>query len=160
MGTAKTRVPQTSTKASTGRTTDKINPAPELHSGPAPVQRAASVLPPPKRLTPPAARAGGIVSALEESLKAPPRAQMSAAIQRQVGNTRMVTMLGDVQAKIAVGEPGDRYEREADEVASRVVSGQKLGRISRIAAGGPFFSGKSPGTGGRRAADAFCAATA
>ena len=41
-----------------------------------------------------------------------------------------------VQTKLRVGQPGDRYEREADEVAQRVTRGQDAPDISRIPAGG------------------------
>jgi hypothetical protein len=76
------------------------------------------------------------MSALREAPNAFKRAQRSAAIQRHIGNTRMAAMLGGgVRGKIAVGEPGDRYEREADEAADHVVSQQKVKPISRIIAG-------------------------
>ena len=45
-------------------------------------------------------------------------------------------MLGAVQTKVSVGAPGDRLEREADQAATRVVSGQEVARISRLAASG------------------------
>ena len=43
--------------------------------------------------------------------------------------------LGGVQRKVAIGESNDRYERQADHVASRVVGGQSVpaGTISPIA---------------------------
>jgi len=41
-----------------------------------------------------------------------------------------------VQAKLTVGQSGDRYEREADAVADRVTSGKPSGEVSRIPAGG------------------------
>ncbi len=44
--------------------------------------------------------------------------------------------LPGVQAKLSVGQAGDRYEREADHAADRVTSGQSAGDISRIPAGG------------------------
>jgi hypothetical protein len=60
---------------------------------------------------------------------------MSALVQRQLGNLRATSLIGGPQGKIRIGEPGDRYEKEADQAASRVVSGQKVTRISRLAVG-------------------------
>jgi hypothetical protein len=47
---------------------------------------------------------------------------MSAALQRQVGNTRVGKPLSViVQTKLTVGAPNDPYEQEADRVASAVI---------------------------------------
>lgn len=58
------------------------------------------------------------------------RAQLSVAAQRQVGNYHVARIFNGVQAKIPVSSPADPEEQEADEVASRVVSGQKVARIA------------------------------
>jgi hypothetical protein len=128
VGTSKTRIESAPAKSQASRITERVTPAPEPHCGPAPVRRVTSALPAPNG-APSAPRTGNIARASEEFPRAHKR---SAATQRQIGNTRMANILSHVQAKIAVGEPGDRYEREADEVASRVASGQKVGRILRI----------------------------
>src|SRR5262249_41683804 len=48
----------------------------------------------------------------------------------------IVRMRAPVQAKLSVGTPGDRYEREADAVADRVTAGQAAPAISTIPPGG------------------------
>lgn len=55
---------------------------------------------------------------------------------RRVGGMGPAARLGPVQTKVAVGTPGDRYEKEADQVADQVVGGREAGQISRIPAGG------------------------
>lgn len=135
MGTDKTQARLGADKSVTHTTTDGLQPVREQRHGPDRPQRPAAPMPPPNGAPPPA-RAGGMAGTSEEMLKAPKRAQMSAAIQRQIGNARAAGLLSGPQAKIAVGAPGDRYEQEADAVANRVVSGQKVERISRIASGG------------------------
>jgi hypothetical protein len=47
-----------------------------------------------------------------------------------------VALRAPIQAKLVVGQAGDRYEREADRVAQRVAGGQPAGDVSRIPAGG------------------------
>lgn len=47
-----------------------------------------------------------------------------------------VGLRSPVQAKLTVGQAGDRYEREADSVAERVATGQPAGDVSRIPSGG------------------------
>ncbi len=44
--------------------------------------------------------------------------------------------LGPVQTKVAIGEPNDPYEREADAVARRVAAGQSVSHISTLPPGG------------------------
>lgn len=46
------------------------------------------------------------------------------------------TMRSSIQTKLVVGQSGDKYEREADHVADRVATGQPVGEVSRIPAGG------------------------
>ncbi len=45
-------------------------------------------------------------------------------LHRQYGNraVQMMYETGQLQAKLNIGPPGDRYEREADSVAERVMS--------------------------------------
>jgi phage-related protein len=57
-------------------------------------------------------------------------------MQREVGNNRTTKLLKGIQNKLAIGSENDCYEREADEVANTVVSGQKVARISRLATDG------------------------
>ncbi len=45
--------------------------------------------------------------------------------------------LTPVQTKVAVGQAGDAYEREADSVAQNVVSGRPASAISAVSPGGP-----------------------
>jgi hypothetical protein len=135
MGTSKTQVEPTATQATPNTIAEKLAPAPEQHIGPALTQRITTHMPPPNG-PPPTARAGDMMNSPEASSNAPKRAQMSAAIQRQQGNLRTSSLLRMPQEKIAVGTPGDHYEQEADEVARRVVSDQKIIRISRIGKGG------------------------
>lgn len=40
------------------------------------------------------------------------------------------------QAQLTVGPPNDRFEQEAEQVARRVVAGEQVARIPRMAAGG------------------------
>ena len=56
-------------------------------------------------------------------------------IQRQAGNNRLMRLIQGPQAKLSVSSPQDREEKEADEVAAGVVSGQKMARISRLRPG-------------------------
>ena len=135
MGTTKTQIEPTSTKSAPIQTAEKLTPAPEQRAGPVRAQHTASSLPPPNG-SPPPIRGADIMSATDELQQAPKRARMSATIQRLIGNTHAMRMFGGLQAKIAVGASGDRYEQEADDAASRVVSGQRVARISRIAAVG------------------------
>jgi hypothetical protein len=52
-------------------------------------------------------------------------------------STGPVLSLGrSVQAKMNVGSPGGLFEREADSVAERIMSGGKVSSISRISSGG------------------------
>jgi len=62
-----------------------------------------------------------------------------AEAQRLGGSYAMGPAVGlrsSVQAKLTVGRPGDRFEREADSVAERVTTGQPAGDVSRIPPGG------------------------
>ena len=62
-----------------------------------------------------------------------------AEAQRLGGSYAMGPAVGlrsSVQAKLTVGRPGDRFEREADSVADRVTTGQPAGDVSRIPPGG------------------------
>jgi hypothetical protein len=70
----------------------------------------------------------------------------AAAVQRQAGSKEQASLGGQyaagpvhrlgIQTKLTVGRAGDSYEREADKVAERVASGQPVGDVSRIPAGG------------------------
>ena len=131
MGTHKAQLTTGSDKAASGPSADQLVPTPEQHQGPVSMQRMAAPLPPPGN-GPLAAHAGEML-ATAETLQAPKRARLSLGIQRQLGNQRTARLLSGVQAQLAVSEPGDRYEREADAVANRVASGEKVARISRIA---------------------------
>ena len=51
-------------------------------------------------------------------------------------NKPAVALSRAVQTKITVGKAGDQYEREADDIADKVSSGQSAGGISRIPSGG------------------------
>jgi hypothetical protein len=58
------------------------------------------------------------------------RAGLMRSLQRTMGNARVSRMVvadssitGPVQAKLTVGQPGDAYEQEADQVANRVAGG-------------------------------------
>ncbi|HEX5838897.1 MAG TPA: hypothetical protein VFY26_13770, partial [Anaerolineales bacterium] len=111
------------TKAAPATTIDNQPALPEKRNGPVRpgmLQRAAGALPPPNG-TPPAARAGGMMSD-KAGPGAPARARMSAVLQRQTGNSRMNGGLGTlVQAKLTVGAPNDVYEQEADRMADHVM---------------------------------------
>jgi hypothetical protein len=131
MGKTKTQVEKTSSKTPPSATIDQVKPMPEAQAGSNRMRRM------PSSITPFTARAAGIMSRSGVMSGGSERAQMTAAVQRQLGNVRMAGMLDGLQAKIPVGPPGDHLEQEADEAATRVVSGQKVARISRIAAGGP-----------------------
>jgi peptidoglycan hydrolase-like protein with peptidoglycan-binding domain len=63
------------------------------------------------------------------------RAQLSVAAQHQVGNHQVARLFNGVQAKIPLSSPADPEEQEADEMASRVVSGQKVARIASTDSG-------------------------
>ena len=127
MGTTKTQ--EQVSKAPSPTTVDQIKPAPELQGGPQRLRRSPAL---------------GMAQVAESVV--PPagpgdkqRAQKATALQRTLGNTRLARLFsgsGGPQAKIAVGQPNDRYEREAEQVAGRVVSGEKVARISRISADG------------------------
>ncbi|MCG8457930.1 MAG: hypothetical protein MI919_16760, partial [Holophagales bacterium] len=54
---------------------------------------------------------------------------------------------GGVQAKVAVGKPGDRYEKEADGAAEKVEKGQKVSEISRLPPGGLGKAQRTPAEG-------------
>ena len=137
MGKTKTQVePSAAAKAAPDVTPEKQQATPEPQKGAIALQKQAAAATPPPNGTPPASRVASVVNQPAESTQAPVRAQMSTALQRNVGNTRMLQMIGGVQTKIAVGAPGDRYEQEADDVAGRIVSGQKVVNISRIALAG------------------------
>jgi hypothetical protein len=134
MGTSKTQVEPTASQATPSTTAEKQTSAPEQNIGPVRDHRATASTSP-RNGSPPDARIGGNLISPEEFSQASKRAQMSTAIQCQLGNTRAGSLLVGPQARVAVGAPGDRYEQEAEEIASRVVSGQKVGRISRITTG-------------------------
>lgn len=59
------------------------------------------------------------------------------------------------QKKVAVGTPGDRYEREADHVSDQVSAGRAAGAISRIPPGGLGAQRKAAGAGEEEAAQAM-----
>ena len=139
MGTTKTQFDQGAAKSAPSPASEKLRPAFEQQGGHVHARRIISPLSAPSRGPPPMGVVGYVSNPPNALPEAPKRAQMSAAIQRQFGNIRMTNLPGCLQAKISVGEPGGRYEQEADEAASRVVSGQKVARISRIAAGGLSF---------------------
>src|SRR5882672_3213751 len=54
-------------------------------------------------------------------------------LQRSLGNDAVASMLqvAGVQAKLAVSQPGDSYEQEADRVADRFINMQGLGSVRR-----------------------------
>lgn len=52
-----------------------------------------------------------------------------AYLQRQLGNRGTQSWI-NLQTRLTVGAPGDRYEREADAVAKQVASGSPASRIS------------------------------
>jgi hypothetical protein len=66
------------------------------------------------------------------------------ALQRSIGN-RAVGRL--VQAKLKIGRPGDRFEREADRVADQVMRMPKAGLQRACACGGdcPRCQAEQPG---------------
>ena len=134
MGRTKTQVEQRAANSHPGPTTREMQPAREQHNGPARAQHTVFPLP----LTndaPSPVRAAGMIGDSVELPPVPGRARMSFTIQRSIGNARVASLLRGPQAKIPVGEPSDRSKQEAGEVASRVVSEQKVARITRIAAG-------------------------
>jgi hypothetical protein len=59
------------------------------------------------------------------SLAAVPSVMMG--VQRKAGNRATAGLLAVGQAKLAVGPAGDRYEREADAVATEVLSRLRSG---------------------------------
>ncbi len=103
---------------------NKLQPPPELYSGSSHAQRTSFRV-----------RLGAMRRVASSLSQTPEKARMSTAIQCQIGNSRVMSLMGGPQAKVEVGKPDERYEQEADVVASRVVSGQKLARISRISGG-------------------------
>ncbi|HEX5837397.1 MAG TPA: DUF4157 domain-containing protein, partial [Anaerolineales bacterium] len=110
---------------------------PEKKAGPQMVARslAAAALPPPDG-TPPAARAGGMLTSLESGFGAPQRARMSKAVQRSVGNTHVSqssSMGTRVQTKLTVGAPNDPYEQEADRTADAVLRMPEQGKLDNKA---------------------------
>lgn len=129
MGTSKTQVEPDSSPTTGVPANEQVQPAPELNNGPVHINKTGSFLPPPNSQTSSGCMKCGHTSGAG-------RAQQSTMAQRQLGNAHLSHMLSGPQTKIPVGQPGDRYEQEADEVASRIVSGQKVARISRIALGG------------------------
>lgn len=64
------------------------------------------------------------------------RSEKSTAIGASAVNRPTISLAACAQTKVTVGEPGDRYEREADSVADKVRSGRDAGTISRIPPGG------------------------
>ena len=83
-------------------------------------------------------RAGGLVLDLQ-------RTRGNRHVQRVVQAARGTAPA--VQAKLTVGPPGDRYEREADRVA-REVSGRGQGRQYAVGADARPVAGPVPGAGG------------
>ena len=57
-------------------------------------------------------------------------------LRTQYHGQRALRLAAPAQTKVTVGKPGDRYEREADDVADKVNGGQEAPDISRIPAGG------------------------
>ena len=57
-------------------------------------------------------------------------------LQRAVGNQAVQRLLnsGDIQTRLPVGQPGDRYEQEADRMAQQVVTSPSLPTLQRSAA--------------------------
>lgn len=135
MGTTKTQVESDTTQASTTPATEQLRPESEQHIGPVHAQRTSTVSPPPPPTGASSAEGGN------GNIQFPPdasqvyRSQVTRGIQRSAGNAHMTRMLAGVQAKLSVSNPGDRYEQEADEAASRVVSGQTVAAISQISTG-------------------------
>src|SRR5712691_6533720 len=85
----------------------------------------------------------------KEQLKSPPSAsplQANSAervtthpvlrLQRAVGNQAVQRLInsGKIQAKLAVGQPGDVYEQEADQIAQQVVTSPPPPALQRRAA--------------------------
>jgi len=58
---------------------------------------------------------------LSQSMNSP--ADRILFLQRTIGNQAVARLIksGDLQAKLAIGKPGDRYEQEADRVAEQVL---------------------------------------
>jgi hypothetical protein len=99
----------------------KIRAKSKMKSPPWPaVQKQAEV--PEKKAGPlPAASRPDLMMATEQNAGAAGRARMTTGMQQTVGNTRLNRLLGTtVQAKLAISAANDRYEREADQVASQV----------------------------------------
>ncbi len=51
--------------------------------------------------------------------------------------THVVQQTGNVRAKLTIGQPGDRYEQEADRVAEQVVGMPEPGVVGQAGAGSP-----------------------
>ncbi len=71
------------------------------------------------------------------STKAAPQARSGSeqhllALQASVGNQAVVAMLGNAQTKLRVGAADDPYEREADQVAQRVVAAIRSGQAGPV----------------------------
>lgn len=68
--------------------------------------------------------------------KTPPRHTPTKQGNGSANHAAQALALPGIQRKLAVGKAGDPYEREADAVADRVMSGQPSPPISRIPAAG------------------------
>ena len=77
----------------------------------------------------------------EEKQQEPFFSQSSERERHPFFNTRQGGTVQTVQAKLTVGKPGDRYEQEADRVASKVaaksgpsqeIQRQELGAVQRV----------------------------
>ncbi len=65
-----------------------------------------------------------------------PKLNGNGKVGAQYSMGAAVPLAAPVQTKVTMGTPGDRYEREADDVADRVSGGRSAGEISTLPPGG------------------------
>lgn len=83
-------------------------------------------------------RTGTVPPAVHKALRSPGRpldAATRAFMEPRFGHDFSRVSVG-AQSKLSVGQPGDRYEQEADRLAERVVSGSSLPRRDHTAPAG------------------------
>jgi hypothetical protein len=139
MGTSKTQIEQVRETERTNPTAALEQPSPEGQLARDRIRRTAAKARSTMSLPLVPGDQGAGPAAISTITSAP--GQSPVSLRRRLEGLHAHGRLDPVQSEIPVGEPGDPYEREADEVANRLVSSQRIHRISRI---GGYGSAPAP----------------